>query len=525
MIGETIGSYRIVSKLGEGGMGVVYRAEHPLLQRKAAVKLLHPEMSNNPEFVQRFFNEARSATLIEHPGIVDVFDFGHHASGCAFILMEFLEGESLAGRLAAHRRQSASWVISIGKQIASACSAAHDSAIVHRDLKPDNIFLVPDRDQGHGIRVKVLDFGIAKLATEAGLKTRTGVVMGTPAYMSPEQCRSAGHVDHRADIYSLGCILYEMLCGRSPFASEGSSLAQIISAHMFEEPTPPRTIEPSVPVELEAVILRAIAKQPEDRQASMQQLSTELARCAASATDEVSASASNQLPRAFAGPMTGDSGRPARAGIATTLQHSAAELEIPDPRASPRRPRLGWVLGGVLVCAGAGFTIVAVARGAGDATPVPVSPSGSSAATPVVPAAGTRTPEDAAVAASDALPSREVTLVVDSEPRGAEVYRIVDGMKVGNTPFELKVPRTSGTAVYLLKLAGYRDERIELATDRDLEQKVNLLAVGQERPRQLDHRRPPAHPSKQPEAQPAPQPELSTTGVLRPKFKPPVETK
>src|SRR5215831_18237470 len=166
VIGTTVGSYRILDKLGEGGMGAVYLAEHTLIGRRAAVKVLLPELSNNQEIVNRFFNEARSTAQIKHPGLIDIYDFGYHTTGSAFIVMEFLDGESLASRLRRESRLPIALLATLGRQIASALAAAHQKGIVHRDLKPDNVFLVVDAEMQHGVRAKVLDFGIAKLQSD-----------------------------------------------------------------------------------------------------------------------------------------------------------------------------------------------------------------------------------------------------------------------------------------------------------------------------------------------------------------------
>jgi len=264
--------------IGQGGMGVVYAAEHPLIGRRAAIKLLLPELSQNQEMVTRFFNEARSTAMIQHPGLVDIFDFGHAPNGSAYIAMEYLSGESLAHRLARERPLGVDTLVEILRQMASAVGAAHKKAIVHRDLKPDNVFLVPDQDVIGGFRVKVLDFGIAKLAGDnsVSLKTRTGSMMGTPMYMSPEQCRGAGTVDHRSDVYAIGCIAFEMACGVVPFQGEG--LGDIVVQHLRDAPPQPRALNPAIPPVLEAVILRALAKRAEERQQSMEELIAELDR-------------------------------------------------------------------------------------------------------------------------------------------------------------------------------------------------------------------------------------------------------
>ncbi len=277
MLGETLGNYRVLSKLGEGGMGVVYIAEHVSLGKRAAIKVLLPELSQNREVVARFFNEARATTLIKHAGIVAVFDFGHHTgTGAAYIAMELLEGESLSGRLRREGTLAAGSLIPIARQATSALAAAHAAGIIHRDLKPDNLFLEPDPDHPSGVRLKVLDFGIAKLASEAGpgIKTRTQSVMGTPVYMSPEQCKGAGTVDARADIYSLGCILFELATGRPPFQAEGAG--ELITMHLRDAPPELSTLAPALPARLAGLIMRMLEKAPEARPQRMDDVKAEL---------------------------------------------------------------------------------------------------------------------------------------------------------------------------------------------------------------------------------------------------------
>jgi len=210
----TIGSYRIVRQLGEGGMGVVYEARHEGLDRKVALKCLHPEHAANPDIVARFFNEAKILSKLEHPSIVQVSDFGQAADGTAYLVMELLRGESLARRLRDNvnhqTRISLVAALQFAWQVADVLAMAHAQGIVHRDLKPDNLMLVPDPVAPGGERVKLLDFGIAKLLKAADSnapKTNTLAVMGTPMYMSPEQCAGAGGVDAKTDVYSLGCLL------------------------------------------------------------------------------------------------------------------------------------------------------------------------------------------------------------------------------------------------------------------------------------------------------------------------------
>jgi tRNA A-37 threonylcarbamoyl transferase component Bud32 len=267
-----LGQYRIVKKLGEGGMGAVYLAEHTLLGRRAAVKVLQPNLSSNQDIVQRFFNEARAATAIADPGIVQIFDFGYHTDGSAYIVMEFLEGEPLDARLKRHGRLAPEEALRLLRQVASSLHAAHSRGIIHRDLKPENIFLVADREVAGGERAKILDFGIAKLSNNADskVKTHTAAIMGTPMYMSPEQCRGAGHVDHRSDLYSLGCVLYHLVVGRVPFDGEG--IGEIIAAHMMSAPPVPSQQAPGIPPGVDQLILRLLAKRPEERFATAGEL-------------------------------------------------------------------------------------------------------------------------------------------------------------------------------------------------------------------------------------------------------------
>jgi serine/threonine protein kinase len=281
VIGTTAGSYRITDVLSVGGMGTVYRAEHTLIGRPAAVKVLHPEMSANKDIVHRFFNEAKATTSIKHPGIVEIYDYGNLDSGHAYLVMEFLEGRTLATRNkqrgAIHEAEAAA----VLRGVCAALAAAHAKGIVHRDLKPDNIFLVPDADSQLGERVKILDFGIAKL-TDIGLAgnaTKTGSVMGTPTYMSPEQCKGTGDVDHRADLYSIGCMFYEMVAARPPFDMRGAG--ELIGAHLFMEPAPPSKHGAQLSSEAEALIMALLAKDPARRPQTAAELSQLLANIAA----------------------------------------------------------------------------------------------------------------------------------------------------------------------------------------------------------------------------------------------------
>ncbi len=269
MEGQRISSYRVVRKIGQGGMGAVYEAIHEQLGRKAAIKLLRQELSQDPQIAMRFLNEGKAASRIEHSGIVQIFEFGHLPDGTAYIIMEFLRGEPLSVRLrASGGKLPLPDTIRISRQIASALAAAHAKGIVHRDLKPDNVMLVPDSEMPGGERVKILDFGVAKVTDYVGpgaedYKTNTGMVLGTASYMAPEQCKGAGSVTDKADVYSLGIVMYRMLVGHLPFRAEGQG--EVMAMHIFSKARPLREVDSNVPEPMAALVERMMAKDAQER--------------------------------------------------------------------------------------------------------------------------------------------------------------------------------------------------------------------------------------------------------------------
>ena len=281
-VGQQLGGYTILHKIGQGGMGDVYFAQHRRVARRAAVKVLLPELSQKATVLDRFFNEARATSLIKHPGIVEILDCDV-LDDQAFIIMEYLEGESLGEYLnrTGALGQDLPFLLGVATSIAGAVGAAHATGIIHRDLKPDNVYLHLASASDPTVTVKILDFGIAKLAQQEGgtNQTKTGMLLGTPAYMSPEQCRGAGQVDLRSDIYSLGCILYELVCGAPPFVHEGAG--DMIIAHVSEPPEPPINRVPGMSPAMNALILRMLSKKPEQRPQTMDDVAAELAACAA----------------------------------------------------------------------------------------------------------------------------------------------------------------------------------------------------------------------------------------------------
>jgi serine/threonine-protein kinase len=431
VIGLRLNNYEIISVIGEGGMGTVYLARHTFTGRKAAVKLLHPQLAQDQVLVARFMNEARATAAIGHPNIIDIIDVGFLPDGLRpYLMMELLQGESLGDRLQREHPLPIHEAIEIAGQTAFALSAAHACGIVHRDLKPDNLFLVPDPTMPPlGIRVKVLDFGIAKLRGElssGSVKTRTGTIMGTPQYMSPEQCRGlAEHIDQRTDIYTLGVIAYEMVCGSPPFVSEG--LGDMLVMHLSNPPAPPRTLNPAVPEALEAAIMRALAKDPSQRFASMAEFQEALRpgnlASAGTATQRTAGQSSVWEPAARTGSAPAVSGSTA---LGTTLASSAGQF-LPGQTESTRRrthgARRAVLAGGVLLIAALGIYATVTFRGrltTGATSAAPDRSAGTRSTTPLLPILAPPDAARAIVAPPNAAPLPEaahVTAVVAEEAR------------------------------------------------------------------------------------------------------------
>jgi serine/threonine protein kinase len=278
MVGATLsGRYLVTRKIGQGGMGAVYEATHTLINKRVAVKVLLDKYAKREAIVARLKKEAELASSVQNEHIIDVTDFGQTDDGRTFVVMEFLEGESLAECLARETRLPEQRVLRIAHQAASALAAAHKKGIVHRDIKPENLFLLRRKEQDF---VKVVDFGISKSLRASGDEedaprlTQTGMVLGTPLYMSPEQARGDDELDQRVDIYALGVIMYEATTGRVPFI--GNNYLSVISQVLSEEPKPLREICPELTEEFEAIVLRAMSKDRRDRYADAQEILADL---------------------------------------------------------------------------------------------------------------------------------------------------------------------------------------------------------------------------------------------------------
>jgi serine/threonine-protein kinase len=415
------GKYRIERLLGQGGMGWVVVATHVQLEQRVAVKFMHSEQAaEQPDAVGRFLREARAAARIQSEHVARVSDFGTLDNGAPYLVMEYLEGRDLEAELRAQQPLPVAQAVEYAVQACEGLAEAHGAGIVHRDLKPGNLFLARRNDGS--VRVKLLDFGISKLAPTPGsgdeaAMTSTQALMGSPLYMSPEQLRSTKNVDRRADIWSLGVIVYEMLGGRAPF--DGETLPEVCTRIMAEPALPLREVRPDLPAALEAAVMRCLEKDPQKRFADAGQLAQALG---AFGTPEVRAAADRvaRLARAHAGgaaaeaPPDASAPHPVVSAAVSGVAQTNASFGTAKEAAAPRRsPALPWFAGGGLVVAVVAVVLGVVAlRGhhvdsgsvsaatpaSPPATPIPApTPSPTSASTPTPsaspsPSASTPTP-------------------------------------------------------------------------------------------------------------------------------------
>lgn len=438
-IGQRIdGRYVIEKILGQGGMGVVYKGIHEVLEKPVAIKVLKPEVSQDEKVIARFKREARAASAIGSPHICDVSDFGTLEDGSTYFVMEMLDGPALSKCMKRGAPMETARVLKIGAQLCDALGAAHARGIVHRDLKPDNVHLVKHGNDDEF--VKVLDFGIAKVASTTETKlTQAGQVFGTPHYMSPEQC--AGHeVDHRTDIYALGVMLYEMACGKVPF--DAGNLMGLLTKHIYEQPIPPHEL--SLPVEvppgLEAIILKCLSKKPASRYQTMEELKADLdAQAEGTTPGAVMSALDRSLPAIPADAYTSmDDGEPPPRAVKTS---SGLILGVATPL--------------IALCAfGVAYFVFPGDEPTSSDTiavddPAPPDPD---------PDVDPDPEPDSEPVAPEPAASASPTVHLVTTPEGAEVYG-PDGSLVGNTPVDIRKPLPGEPPVaYRIHLAGY-DER------------------------------------------------------------------
>ena len=462
--GTIVGEYRIEGKLGEGAFGAVYRAVHPMIGKAAAIKVIGRSLSHDPQMVSRFVAEARAVNQIRHRNIIDVFGFGVVPDGRHYYAMELLEGMTFDAYLRAHGRLSLADALPILRGIARALDAAHAKGIFHRDLKPENVFLVLDDDGPP--QPKLLDFGIAKLTQpgEATHKTKTGAAMGTPYYMSPEQCRGLD-VDGRTDVYAFGVMAFEVLTGTLPF--ESASALDLLMMHL-NEPVPRASVRlPELGTAFDDAFARAMAKDKEARPALATQALDEFARAGGIALSSSAGAGGAVLP-------VSDRAADVRPHGATELAHSQTIAHpatlITEPAATPSKTlgassadvmapprRSPLVLAGVAVVAvllGALGVVLVKGRAtatADDRAPAAVAPP--TAPQPAAPTASASAPSPAASAPA-APASTTVALTVEGATLDSVIT--VGGKKVGVGQGPHVVPRGQVALVLTVTAPGYK---------------------------------------------------------------------
>jgi len=444
-------------------MGAVYLAEHPSIGRQVAIKVLRSELGHDEQALARFINEARAANSIRHPNIIEILDSGVTENGISYLVMELLRGESLTSRIKRMGKLSAQDAVTLVIQTASALGAAHAKGIVHRDLKPDNLFVVPNDAMPGTEHIKVLDFGIAKLQNTAPggfVKTRTGALMGTPIYMSPEQCLGTKEIDWRSDIYSLGAILYELLTGRPPFVSEG--FGALLNMHLNQAPTPLREIEPAIPPGLELAVLKMLAKKPEDRFQSMAEVQSALAAAVGVTPAPYALSQSAVDVQKALQATVSATAIPELARSQTTLSNTAGErLAAAGTTVRTRSTRWLIVAGVGAVVAAAAIAVVVI--GQGKRPSGPVLPVTAPSANPPVPLSS------APVAQILPAAHKRVRVHLESLPTGARIVRDSDGVVLGTAPQDMELESSPQPLRVRLLLDGHLPATHDIALDADVQ--------------------------------------------------------
>jgi len=445
--GEMVGEYRIERIIGKGSFGVVYKAVHPVIGKAAAVKILKREFSSNPQMVSRFIAEARAVNQIRHRNIVDIFSFGVFRDGRQYYVMELLEGEPLDLFLTRTGLLAVVDALPLLDRIARALDAAHGAGIVHRDLKPANVFLAEDE----GARFpKLLDFGVAKLMREephADFRTTTGAMLGTPHYMSPEQCRGDS-VDYRTDVYSFGVMIHQMLTGRLPYDAE--SILKVMNMHNSAPPPRMSRENPAVPPALDAPVLRMLEKDPARRPQSAGEACRGIAEAARSGGVSIpSMPVSSNRTLAVPPSAPFDSRRSGSARPAGTL----------GPQTVSNRPPRRLV-----VLTTAATTSVALLVGAAAVvshlgSPAPATTASAGPSTTASEQRSTPSPS------TDSPTGVDVRFSVQSVPPAAEAF--LEGRSLGAAPGPVLVPRGNKPVTLLFKANGYRPKTVEITPTGD----------------------------------------------------------
>jgi eukaryotic-like serine/threonine-protein kinase len=493
-IGTQVGEYRVEGVLGDGAFGTVYAATHPLIGKRAAIKVLRRRYSADPEVVSRFLSEARAVNQIRHRNIIDIFAFGVLDDGRHYYVMELLEGTTLDAYLRTYGRLKPSQALPILRQLARALAGAHQAGIAHRDLKPENVFLTFD-DDGQPIP-KLLDFGIAKLLGEGSAqhKTQSGAQMGTPYYMSPEQIHGRD-VDTRADVYSFGVMTFELLTGDTPY--DGESAMDLMMGHL-SAPVPAMSDRcADLPAEFDEPVRRMMAKDASDRPSSIVEAIDALIQVANRLGVVGTSGPHASIPHAaLSSPGAGWAGVPSSGVVARTgdadVDESGKTIAVGEPSRTlhgsaasipTKRPRpvaLYAVLGLVALAAA---SLLVIRLGASS---VPTPGSTTLPGAPVPPKAPQ--PQDTATVApivepatSDVVPSASasapalpahVELRLKVVPRGAEVYLGSRSLGTADEPLELE--RSDRPMTLEIRKAGHASKKLEIVPDRDLAEAVIL---------------------------------------------------
>ncbi|MFO0758226.1 MAG: protein kinase [Byssovorax sp.] len=485
--GQQVGEYQIEGKLGEGGFGAVYRAVHPLIGKTAAIKVLNRQYSSSPQMVSRFIAEARAVNQIRNRNIIDIFSFGKLDDGRQYYVMELLDGVTFDRYLRDKGRLRPDEAIPLLRGIARALDAAHAAGIAHRDLKPENIFLV--FEDGAVSFPKLLDFGIAKLLGEtmSGHKTRTGAPMGTPHYMSPEQCRGRD-VDHRTDIYSFGVMTHQVLTGQLPFDAE--DVMSLLIKHTSEAAPRVSSVCPDLPAALDAPVLHMLEKEPARRPASLLSAVDALADAAAGVGYSVQ---SSQRRGAFE-PQSFSGGAPPRQNLtpadlgklveAQTMAVAGGTQHTLKPAEKGARggagPRVALVAGLALLIGGGGAALLLARQGSpgdkGIATAAPLGPSTvASAPPPKVPEPAISVSPATSTEVAPAAPA-EIELTIDATPKLVEVFRGTE--KIGTSAAPIRVPRSDGKVKLTFKSPGFSPLDLEVSAGASAVVPVRLERAG-----------------------------------------------
>ena len=490
--GDKVGEYVVSDKIGEGGFGSVFRAEHPLIGKQVAIKVLNRQYSSDPAMVQRFVAEARAVNQIRHRNIIDIFGFGQLPDGRHYYVMELLDGRPLDQYVQERGRIPLAEAVPILRAVARALDAAHAKGIAHRDLKPENVFLAFDEQGRDGtIHPKLLDFGIAKLLTQnaegakPSFKTRTGAPIGTPYYMSPEQCRGRD-VDHRTDIYAFGCVTYRMLTGVYPF--DGPDYMEILIKQINEEPTPASHLVADLPMQVDESISWMLRKDPTARPPNLQAAVSALAEAATAAglaiPSDSSSSASITAPSGrFAAPSaTPGSVTPMRtpgtpgasAHAASTADTMAADTQEPvlpvtaAPRSAGRTRRAVAAVLAVAVLGAGGYVAYSQLGSKGGGEPAATTPAAATAA----PSPASR---PAAAGAPAPVEDRFVELEITGAPEGTEVLGPTG--PIGVAPGRIQLPRGDEKLLLTFRAPGYKPATREVEPRADGALEVTLEAL------------------------------------------------